>query len=234
VWAAVGLALAPGAPLGLFALFWWQGVDLHDEAARMALVYSGLMTAIVFACFGYGAGRLMDQLRSAALHDGLTGLFNRRFLRESLPQIQASAARRKAPLCMIMLDLDRFKLVNDTYGHIVGDQTLCAVSEALRAHSRRADVVARYGGEEFAVLCPDTDCETGMAVAERLRAAIENLGPAQLGHPGPQTISLGVAVQTGEHEQTPEQLLDAADTALYAAKRGGRNRAVACVDGRLG
>jgi diguanylate cyclase (GGDEF)-like protein len=130
-----------------------------------------------------------------------------------------------------MLDLDHFKRVNDSFGHLVGDQTLLAVSEALRESSRRSDLIARYGGEEFAVLCPDTDCETGLRVAERLRAAVESLGEAQLGHPGPQTISVGVAVQAQDHELTPERLIDHADVAMYEAKGRGRNRTIAWLDG---
>ncbi|HLT35016.1 MAG TPA: GGDEF domain-containing protein [Enhygromyxa sp.] len=224
VWALTGLALAPGAPAGLWLLFWLAEIDPSEGAVRISLLYSGFATAIVFAAFGYWTGRLMDKLRNAALHDGLTGLFNRRFLRESLPQLQAAAARRKSPLCVVMIDLDHFKRVNDVHGHLVGDQTLAAVGRALRVHSRRSDLVARYGGEEFAVLCPDTDCETGLQVAERLRAAVEQLGAHELGYPGPQTVSLGVAVQSPGHELTPEQLLDHADLALYRAKHRGRNR----------
>jgi diguanylate cyclase (GGDEF)-like protein len=231
-WGFTGLALAPGAPLGLWIYFRFAGIPSSGEVARTALIYSAVMTALVFTSFGFAVGWLMDRLRSAALHDGLTGLFNRRFLRESLPQLQASSSRRGAPLCLIMLDLDHFKRVNDTYGHLVGDRTLRAVSEALRESSRRADLIARYGGEEFAVLCPDTDCETGLHVAERLRAAVEALDETVLGHPGPQTISLGVAVQTRDHELTPEQLIDQADVAMYEAKHRGRNRAIAWLDGQ--
>jgi len=166
VWALIGLGLAPGAPAGLWLLFGLAGVDASVGAARLALIYSGIATAIVFASFGFWTGRLMDRLRRAALHDGLTGLFNRRFLRESLPQLQAVAARRHSPLCVVMIDLDHFKRVNE-----------------------------------------------------------------QLGHPGPQTVSLGVAVQSPTRELTPEQLLDHADLALYRAKHRGRNRVVAWLDG---
>jgi diguanylate cyclase (GGDEF)-like protein len=232
VWALTALALAPGAPVGLWLLFRVAGIDPSNGPARLALIYSGVATALVFAAFGYWTGRLMDRLRRAALHDGLTGLFNRRFLRESLPQLQAVAARRGSPLCVVMLDLDHFKQVNDRHGHLVGDKTLAAVGRTLREHGRRSDLVARYGGEEFAVLCPDTDCATGLQVAERLRVAIEQLGPEVLGHPGPQTVSLGVAVQSPKHELTPEQLLDHADLALYRAKHRGRNRAIAWLDGQ--
>jgi diguanylate cyclase (GGDEF)-like protein len=133
---------------------------------------------------------------------------------------------------VVMIDLDHFKQVNDRYGHLVGDRTLAAVGRALREHGRSSDLIARYGGEEFAVLCPDTDCETGLQVAERLRVAVEQLGPQELGYPGPQTVSLGVAIQSPEHPLTPEQLLDHADLALYRAKHRGRNRTVAWLDGR--
>ena len=230
VWMIAALVLTPGAPIGLALLFWLADVDLDSRPAVLALLYSSLATGIVFTSFGYGAGRLMDRLRSAALHDGLTGLFNRRFLRESLPPLQAGAVRRHSPLCVVMLDLDLFKLVNDCHGHLVGDQTLAAVGRTLREHSRRSDLVARYGGEEFAVLCPDTDAKTGLEVAERLRKAVAALGPEQLGHPGRQTISVGVAVQSPEHELSPEQLLDHADLALYRAKDRGRNQTVVWIE----
>lgn len=231
IWALTGLALAPGAPMGLWLLFRVAEIDASAGAARLALIYSGIATAVVFASFGFWTGHLMDRLRRAAVHDGLTGLVNRRFLRESIPQAQAVAARRGRSLCVVMIDLDHFKQVNDAYGHLVGDHTLATVGRALREHSRRSDLVARYGGEEFAVLCPDADSEIGRQVAERLRAAIEQLGPEQLGHRGRQTVSLGVAVQPAGFELTPEQLLDQADLALYRAKHGGRNRTVVWLDG---
>ncbi|WP_106092450.1 GGDEF domain-containing protein [Enhygromyxa salina] len=223
--------MAPGAPLGLWLTFEWCGVDVPSEAVKAALIYSAVGTVIVLTAFGWGMGRMVDQVRSASLHDGLTGLFNRRFLRESLPQMQAAAARRGEPLCVVMLDLDLFKEVNDSHGHLVGDQTLCAVSQALRDHSRKSDLVSRYGGEEFAVLCPDTDYATGLQVAERLRAAIEGLDASKLGHPGPQTISVGVALQSPHQQLSPEELLDHADMALYRAKYAGRNCCVAWLDG---
>jgi len=230
-WALVGLVFAIGAPLGLWLALLVRGLDPSGEAARLALMYSAVGTALAFSGLGALTGHLMDRQRDAALHDGLTGLYNRRFLRESLPRLQAAAARQGQPLSVIMLDLDHFKAVNDRYGHLVGDQTLQAVAATLRRSSRRSDLVARYGGEEFAVLCPATDCETGLHVAERLREAVAGLGRAALGHPGPQTVSLGVAVQSPDNELSPEALLDHADEALYAAKNAGRNRAIAWLDG---
>jgi diguanylate cyclase (GGDEF)-like protein len=231
LWCGIGLGLAPAVPLGLWIWFHLAGFDGSVPVTRHAFVFLGIITALVLGGFGFGTGLLMDRLRVAALHDGLTGVFNRRFLRESMPQLQASAARRRVPMCVIMIDLDHFKRVNDQYGHIIGDQTLCAVSDVLRANCRRSDLLARYGGEEFAILCPDTDCDTALLVAERLRVAVESLDEDALGHPGPQTISLGVAVQSGRLELLPERLIDHADTALYEAKLRGRNRTTVWLDG---
>ena len=229
--ALVGLVISVGAPLGLWALLRICGLDPSAGAGRVALLYSAIGTAFMFSLLGGISGLLIDRQRDAALRDGLTGLYNRRFLRESLPRLQAAAARAKEPLCVIMLDLDHFKLVNDRHGHLIGDQTLRAVATTLERSSRRSDLVARYGGEEFAVLCPGTDCETGLQVADRLREAVAAIGPEALGHPGPQTVSLGVAVQSPSVELSPEALLDHADEALYAAKDGGRNRSIAWLDG---
>jgi diguanylate cyclase (GGDEF)-like protein len=216
----LGLALSPGAPLGLWLLDRWLQ---PASDIGFALIYSGVATAVAFTLFGAWAGWLMDRLRAAALHDGLTGLFNRRFLREALPSLQAASTRRGEPLCLLMLDLDHFKAVNDCHGHLVGDKTLRAVADVLRNQSRRSDLVSRYGGEEFAVLCPTTDGPTGLQVAERLREAIASLGAEQLGHPGPQTVSIGIAVQT-EQDFSAEALVDRADVALYQAKHAGRNQ----------
>lgn len=220
--AAIGLALSPGAPLGLWLL---AALVEPERPLGFALVYSGVATGVVFATFGAWAGGLMDRLRTAAMRDGLTGLLNRRFLREALPSLQAATRRRGEPLCLLMLDLDHFKQVNDQYGHLVGDRTLQAVAAVLHDESRRSDLVARFGGEEFAIVCPATEGRVGLQVAERLREAIARLDAGALGYPGPQTISIGVAMQHGE-DFTPEQLIDRADLALYQAKHGGRNRAV--------
>ena len=231
-WALAGALLSPGAPLGLWLLLTALGELGAAEQLRVTLIYSGVATAIVFASFGAIAGRLVGKLRAAALHDGLTGLFNRRFLRESLPRLQAAGARRGRALGVLMLDLDHFKAVNDRHGHLVGDQTLVAVADSLRAHSRGSDLVARYGGEEFAVLCPDIDEAGGRDIAERLRRAIADLDAHTLGYPGPQTVSVGVALVPPGASLSPEQMLAQADAALYAAKAGGRNRSVVYRDGR--
>ncbi len=217
-----GALLAPGAPLGLFLT---AKLFPNEDLLVAGLLYSGVATAIVFSAFGYWAGSLMDDLNDAAVRDGLTGLFNRRFMRESFPGLQADAERGRRSLAFLMLDLDRFKRVNDTYGHIVGDQTIRAVADVLSERSRAGDLVARFGGEEFAILCPDTTQEDARELAERLREAVGSLGEAELGHPGPQTVSVGVSVQKiDQPTPSPEALIERADQALYRAKDNGRDR----------
>jgi two-component system cell cycle response regulator len=192
----------------------------------MAWIYGYLAgaTLIVFATFGAFSGRLIDALRAAAIRDGLTSLYNRRFFNASLPGVRATCRRRGTPLSVLMLDLDLFKRVNDRYGHAVGDQTLRAVARALERSVRGSDLLVRFGGEEFAVACPDTDARLAAEIGERIRAEVAALDPRQLGHPGPQTISVGVATMDADADESIEQLLRRADDALYEAKQAGRNR----------
>lgn len=221
--ALLGALLSLGAPSGL-----WLLLKIVDPAQASTLtwvyVYCGVATFAVFTLFGAFSGRLMDALQAAALHDGLTGLYNRRLLSASLPRLRAGCRRRGTHLAMLMLDLDLFKRVNDTYGHATGDQTLKAVARALERCTRGSDVLVRYGGEEFAVACPDTDAEVAAEIAERIRAEVADLSGEQLGYPGPQTISIGVAILQPENREPLDDLLRRADAALYDAKERGRNQ----------
>ncbi|GIX46436.1 MAG: diguanylate cyclase response regulator [Candidatus Tectimicrobiota bacterium] len=156
--------------------------------------------------------------------DGLTGLFNRRALQERLQQEVERANRYRRPLSLVMIDIDFFKHYNDTHGHLQGDTVLVEVALLLRQRSRAADFVARYGGEEFAIILPETACPNAVRFGERLRAAVARRRfPGEDCLPGGRlTISVGVA----SHRPlgTREALLQAADAALYQAKRQGRNR----------
>ncbi len=158
-----------------------------------------------------------------ALIDPLTGLYNQRYLMRDLAVRLAQG--RDAALALVMIDVDHFKTVNDRWGHPVGDRALRQVADVLRGRVRLADSVARYGGEEFAVVMPGASVADAEAAAERLRAAVESMTFQPDGAAGyPLTISLGVATRgTGG---SVEQLIAAADQALYAAKGGGRNRVV--------
>jgi two-component system, cell cycle response regulator len=163
-----------------------------------------------------------------AVTDGLTGLNNRRYLDNQLKVLFTRAATRGRALSICMTDIDRFKQVNDSYGHDVGDEVLREFARRVRSTVRGADLACRYGGEEFVVVMPDTDATSAAAIAERLRASIEN-EPFVLERSGLRlsiTASLGIATNT-QGIETPEQLLKQADRALYAAKTGGRNRVVA-------
>lgn len=168
-----------------------------------------------------------QQLQVLARQDGLTGLANRRRFDEVLGEEYRRAIRTRSPIAVIMLDVDRFKSFNDTYGHPGGDACLRALAQALNGAARRpADLPARYGGEEFVLLLPDTDIQGAMALAERLREAVGALSIPHTGsEAGTVTASLGVAVAIPfVNAHGPAALMEAADAALYEAKHAGRNR----------
>ena len=170
--------------------------------------------------------RLRESLRSQAIRDPLTGLFNRRYMEESLEREIRRAERNNVPLGIIMLDLDHFKHFNDTFGHAAGDTLLRELGGFLRAHIREADIACRYGGEEFILVFPDATREDVRWRAEQLREAVKHLDVQHRGQPlGGVTLSLGVAVFP-EHGMTAEDLLFTADNALYIAKGDGRDRVV--------
>jgi len=169
--------------------------------------------------------RLMDTLRESSLSDPMTGLNNRRFLEEYVETLVANAARRKSALSIMMLDLDYFKMVNDTYGHDAGDAVLKALSKVLRQAVRASDLVIRYGGEEFMIILLDTSSENADIVAENIRASVERMevqtGSVKL----KKTISIGLADFPTDSE-TFWQAVKFADVALYRAKEEGRNRVI--------
>ncbi|MBX6743426.1 MAG: GGDEF domain-containing protein [Acetobacteraceae bacterium] len=166
------------------------------------------------------------KLAVMAATDGLTDLANRRQFDLNLDHEWRQAARDGTPLALLLLDADGFKSFNDRHGHQEGDQVLRSIAACIRDTVRHpADAGARYGGEEFAVLLPDTDAAGALAVAERLRAAVEALGIPHAGSPnGRVTASIGVATAWPHAGEGPAMLVREADAALYEAKQGGRNR----------
>ncbi|GAA3947026.1 diguanylate cyclase [Allohahella marinimesophila] len=165
------------------------------------------------------------KLEKMSFTDGLTGLHNRRFFEQRLELEYARAFRDKIMLAVMVLDIDNFKRFNDDYGHLVGDQCLKAVAEAIRAQLQRpSDVAARYGGEEFCVLLPTTSLEGAFYIAERIRLATEELGFSVDGELVDVSISIGLAALVPGTEAGVESLLKSADTALYKSKHSGRNR----------
>lgn len=200
------------------------------------------MAAAVFGIVGYGALNILVQSRVLKTEealmatnmdlvklidlDGLTGIANRRAFDKALTREFGTAVRTRHPVALLMIDVDLFKDLNDAKGHVIGDEYLTRIAEALRLTLPRAsDFVARYGGEEFSAILPATDSAGAMIAAEKVRRAIADL---KLLHPtasaGVLTVSVGVSTYDGSVQLSPGDLTEAADRALYDAKRRGRNR----------
>jgi len=157
--------------------------------------------------------------------DPLTGLYNRRYMETMLNHELQRAGRAGYPVSLIMMDIDHFKKLNDTYGHPAGDEVLRSLAALMKSQVRRADVACRYGGEEFLIILPETPIEVAAERAEMLRRAFAELSIEHAGQVMQGKLSLGVAVSP-DHAETPDRLIQTADKALYAAKTGGRNRVV--------
>ena len=173
--------------------------------------------------------RLRDTLREMALRDGLTGLYNRRYLEDVFTRELHRVERSGKPLAVVMIDIDHFKRFNDQHGHDAGDFVLSAVARAISNNIRPSDIACRYGGEELAVVLPETTLECARERVEHMRRAIRETNLAHAGQtlPAP-TASFGVAVYPA-HGAKPADLLKAADQALYRAKQEGRDRV--CIAG---
>lgn len=196
---------------------------IHDEAGNLIAVVETLRDLT-------DQKRAEMALKELATKDGLTGLSNRRAFDQMLMTEWARAQRTQKPMALLFVDVDHFKLFNDRHGHQTGDECLRAVASVVSRHAVRPfDLASRYGGEEFALILPEMDCDTACAVAEDIRTAVMGLRIAH-GADGAGdhvTLSVGVASHIpGEADGGPDRLLGAADEALYAAKRLGRNRVV--------
>jgi len=184
-----------------------------DEIGTIARAFNELLATV---------GRLFKEKDYLAGTDHLTGLANRRPLMEVLERELARRPRYSDPLSLIMLDIDHFKQINDTYGHRAGDRVLQEMARLVAGLIRRADFPARWGGEEFVILLPDTDSKAAVGLAEKIR---DRIARHEFPVVGRITISCGVsALHPGENDGAP--LFERADQAMYAAKQGGRNRVV--------
>ena len=169
--------------------------------------------------------RLMETLRESSLRDAMTGLNNRRFLEEYIDTLTASTRRKQTHIAILMLDLDHFKMINDTYGHDAGDAVLKALANVIKATVRASDIIIRYGGEEFMVVLQDTSSAYALSVAEKIRASVEAMRIPHGGVALQRTISIGISDFPGD-SHTFWQAVKFADVALYSAKEAGRNRVV--------
>lgn len=215
--------LAYGETLGLLHIY-RDARQPTEEASLKCAEAIAEQTALALA-----NGRMRQVLQTQSIRDPLTGLYNRRFMEETLERELARARRTHACLSVIMLDLDHFKRLNDNYGHPAGDSVLRAVSALLLGALRASDIACRFGGEELIVILPDCALEGAVARAEAIRAEFAAMTLYELGQPLTVTASFGVSSTTvcGADQSL---LLKAADTALYKAKQGGRNRVQSCLD----
>jgi len=203
----------------------WLSLRTRMTADGMALVVVSDVTAMKQAEHSLRA--VAERMKSLAETDGLTGIVNRRAFDEALTLAIAHSVRERTPLSLLMIDIDRFKAYNDTYGHLAGDECLKAVSDCLRKVARRdIDIVARYGGEEFVVLMPGSDEAGACRLAGQFRDALRALNVPHGGSEfGRVTASVGVAVKQSRGRATaPAELMQHADEALYNAKHNGRDR----------
>jgi|HubBroStandDraft_4_1064222.scaffolds.fasta_scaffold25733_2 two-component system cell cycle response regulator len=165
------------------------------------------------------------KMHDAALYDGLTKAYNKRYFLDRLPTEIAYASRHRAPLSLLMFDVDHFKVVNDTHGHLAGDYVLTTLAQLASSTLRTEDLFARYGGEEFAILCRGVGADNAAVLGQRLRGLIQSSTFQHHGARIPVTVSVGVG-SLDAHVTDGTQLIAAADAALYEAKRAGRNRVV--------
>lgn len=186
------------------------------------------LMAMVFCSFGIAMMVLEKEAASShrlAFTDDLTGLYNRRYVQHALEQQVAQALRMQQPLSLLLIDVDFFKRINDTYGHLCGDQVLRDLAVCLNQLLRAGDIVGRWGGEEFMIILPLTDAAGASALAERVRAAVhEYCFMTSKNTIHPVTVSIGVHALHRIGAANPHSMLTVADQALYIAKNGGRNR----------
>jgi two-component system cell cycle response regulator len=208
-----------------------NGTFVNNARKQSAVLSDGDYLRIGNCIYRFLAGGNLEAEYHEEIHrltiiDALTGVHNRRSLNEILERELARADRHHRPLAVILLDIDRFKSINDRFGHVAGDLTLRDLSARIKDVVRRDELLARYGGEEFALVLPESGAEEAVELAERIRKVTEAVPFHFNDTPYPVTVSLGVGVTPGGEAITPSALIERADKNLYTAKQTGRNRVV--------
>jgi diguanylate cyclase (GGDEF)-like protein len=218
--------MAQGEALGIVSLQ-MKGSQEDQEASPRSSDESERRLAAVLAeqvALALGNLKLRESLKNQSICDPLTGLFNRRYMEESLEREFSRANRSKSSVAIIMIDLDHFKQFNDTFGHLAGDALLRGFGDLLKRSTRGQDIASRYGGEEFAIVLSDSNLAGALQRAESLRQKVKQLSVEYAGQLlGAVSVSIGVALFP-DHGATMSEVLRASDQALYCAKREGRDR----------
>jgi diguanylate cyclase (GGDEF)-like protein len=196
--------------------------ELHDGDK----IQIGSTTILKFTFHDSLDETFQRQMYESALRDGLTKIFNKKYFIDRLDSEFAYASRHKSPLSLVLFDVDHFKRINDTHGHLAGDHALAVLAQTVMSTIRQEDVFARYGGEEFAVICRGVDLEGAMTFGERLRLLVAEQPIDFHGVELALTVSVGVAALSDVGMRQPADLVALADEALYQAKHEGRNRVV--------
>lgn len=209
--------------LGYTWLTWWNYTNLIDLIVPVIFFFGSIFVLLITTLSMKTAQALQHtfQLERDNITDSLLNVYNRCHLDQRLPEEFASARRYGHDLAVLMIDIDHFKIVNDTWGHQVGDQVLQKAACLIKRNIRESDILCRYGGEELFLMLPHTDGVAGLTKAEQIR---NDIAKAHI-HSQPVTVSIGVAALTAQIAN-PEDLLWQADMALYRAKQDGRNRSV--------
>ena len=217
----IGLPMiASGDLTGLLHIEWSGHHDIDDDTQDLVQKISDMIS------LSLSNTRLRETLRNQSIRDPLTGVYNRRYLEETMIRELPRAKRKNSPIGVMMLDIDHFKAFNDTHGHEAGDHVLRNLGDLLLNKTRKEDIVCRYGGEEFSVIMPEADLQTTYERAELIRAATNELNLIYRQVPlGKVTVSIGVAIFP-DHGVTGAEVIQTADKALYRAKAEGRNRVI--------
>jgi diguanylate cyclase (GGDEF)-like protein len=218
--------MAQNEALGIVSLQMRTSQDQQDPTPRSSGEAERQLAGVLAKQVALALGnlKLKESLKNQSICDPLTGLFNRRYMEESLEREFSRANRNKNSLAIIMMDLDHFKRFNDTFGHQAGDTLLRAFGDLLKRNTRGQDIACRYGGEEFALVLTDSNLDGALKRAEILRQQVKQMSVEYAGQLlGAVSISMGVAIFP-DHGITMADVLRASDQALYSAKREGRDR----------